>query len=443
MVRKVTFILFLLSLLIAFFYFRPLLTSTKPQPSLMDRMPDGDYIGKLNVLSIAKESNAMLYFNKIPFRDLITPEFLLAQGKSYGLNFQRPSYFFANMNGEWGALIHVADSSKIYSGIVRLKKKIDLQDTIVGQQKVYSFKKKSSYITYGKNWIFIYQGKKLVKRMYHVMYSEKGDITKTWKKFSQEKQFQFEKLVIYSNYKGLMDKGISTAMFAHDTDSSSVKLKVYFRSKVPLAVSTKKEGVAFRNYYYTGRLMNIHLNVDRLRMSKNDPFYKVMNGFSKRVSFPLNSFLNAWEGDISYHQGGSITVKEKVIESVLDENFNVSQVETLKEKKVPGFAMLISINKNIHDLLYQLFVKGILRKEGEQLRFLFSPAIKMKLTPNIAYFYSSDNVPMTEMSSYNGGVWTHNYTKYGFQLDSMNRKEVFGSVNIPVQRIIRYVKGNL
>ena len=268
-------------------------------------------------------------------------------------------------------------------------------------------------------------------------------LVKIWKKFSKEKQFQFEKLVIYSNYKGLIDKGISTAMFAHDTDSSSVKLKVYFRSKVPLAVTPKKEGIAFRNYYYTGRLMNIHLNIDQLRKSKNDPFYKVMSGFSKRVSFPLNSFLNAWEGDISYHQGGYITVKEKVIESVLDENFNVSQVETVKEKKVPGFAMLISINKNIHDLLYQLFAKGILRKEGGQLRFLFSPAIKMQLTPNVAYFYSSDNVPMTEMSSYNGGVWTQNYTKFGFQLDSMKRNEAFGSLHIPVQRIIRYVKGNL
>ena len=443
MIRKVTFILFLLSLLIAFFYFRPLLTSAKPQPALIDRMPEGDFIGKMYVLSIAKESNSMLYFNKIPFRDLITPEFLLAQAKSYGLDFQRPAYFFANDNGEWGTLIHVTDSSKIYSGIVRLKKKLDLQDTIVGQQKVFSLKKKSTYITYGKNWIFLYKGKKLMKRMYHVMYSEKGDISKVWNKFSKEKQFRFEKLVIYSNYKRLLDKGISTAMFAHDSDSTSLKLKVYFRSKVPLAVTPKKEGIAFKNHYYTGRLMNIHMNVHRLRTSKNDPFYKIMAGLSQRVSFPLNSFLNAWEGDISYHQGGSITVKEKVIESVLDENFNVSQVETLKEKKVPGFALLFSINNNIHDLLYQLFVKGILRKEGEQLRFLFSPAIKMKLTPNVAYFYSSDNVPMTEMSSYNGGVWMQNYTKFGFQLDSMNRREAFGSVTIPVERIIRYVKGNL
>jgi hypothetical protein len=441
MVRKVTFILFLVSLLIAFFYFRPLLTNVKPQPALIDRMPDGDFIGKIYMLDIAKESNSMLYFNKIPFRDLFTPEFLLAQAKSYGLDFQRPAYLFANENGEWGTLIHVSDSSKIYSGIVRLKKQIDLQDTIVGQQKVFSLKKKSAYITYGKNWIFLYKGKKLLKRMYHVMYSEKGDISKIWKKFSKEKQFRYEKLVLYSNYKRLQDKGITTAIFAHDTDTTSLKLKVYLRSQVALSVSPKKEGVAFKNYYYTGRLMNIHMNVEKLRKSKNDPFYKIISGLSSRVSFPLQSFLNAWEGDISYHQGGSITVKEKVIESVLDENFNVSQVETLKEKKVPGFALLLSVNKNINDLLYHLFVKGILRKEGDKMRFLFSPAIKMKLTPDVAYFYSSDNVPMTELSSYNGGVWTHNYTKFGFQLDSMKTNEIFGSVNIPVERIIRYVKG--
>ena len=68
--------------------------------------------------------------------------------------------------------------------------------------------------------------------MYHVMYSEKGDMTSVWKKFSTEKQFRFAKLVVYSNYKELINKGITTAMFAHDTDSNSLKLKVYFRSKV-------------------------------------------------------------------------------------------------------------------------------------------------------------------------------------------------------------------
>jgi hypothetical protein len=50
---------------------------------------------------------------------------------------------------------------------------------------------------------------------------------------------------------------------------------------------------------------------------------------------------------------------------------------------------------------------------------------------------------MTEMSSYNGGVWTHNYTKLDFQLDSMKHHEAFGSFHVPVQQIMKYVKGNL
>ena len=441
MVRKVTFILFLIGLLVSFFYFRPLFYKTEAPPSLLDRMPQGDFLGRINLLEIAKESTSMLYYNKIPFRDLFSPEFLLAQAKSYGVDLQKPAYFFANDTGEWGTLIHVNDSSKIYSGIVRLKKNIDLKDTIVGQQKVFSFKGKQSYITYGKDWIFMYKGKNLPKRMYHVIYSKKGDISIAWKAFKDEKQYKNEKLVIYSNYERLKIKGITTALFAHDSDSTTIKLKSYVRSDVPLAVSTKDTGVAFANTSNSvGKLLNIHLNVKNLRKAKNDPYYKSLAGISRRVSFPLQSFLEAWEGDLSYHQGGSITVKEKIIETVMDENFNETEVIKTQEKQVAAFTLLFSINKKIHDLLYQLFVKGILRREGDKLRFLFSPAIKMKLTPNIVYFYSSDQVPQTVTSTSNRGVWTYKGTKVGFQLDSMNRNESFGSVTIPVSGLLKLKK---
>jgi hypothetical protein len=111
---------------------------------------------------------------------------MLAQAKCYGLDLQRPTYFFANETGEWGALIHVIDSSKIYSGVVRLQKNIELKDTLVGEQKVFSFIGKQSYLTYGKDWLFVYKGENLTKWMYHVMYSKKGDATKVWKKFEKE-----------------------------------------------------------------------------------------------------------------------------------------------------------------------------------------------------------------------------------------------------------------
>ncbi len=443
MVRKVTFILFLIGLLVAFFYFRPLIYKTEARPTLLDRMPEGDFLGKMYLLDVARESTSMLYHNKIPFRDLFSPEFLLAQGKSYGIDLQKPALFFANDTGEWGALIHVNDSSKIYSGIVRLQKNIDLKDTMVGQQKVYTFKGKQAYITYGNDWIFLYKGKNLPKRMYHVVYSKKGDTSIAWKAFEKEKQYKHERLVIYSNYERLKRKGIITAIFAHDSDSTHIKLKSYIRSDIPLSVSPKDSGLAFIHQAgTTGKLLNLHLNVEKLRNAKEDPYYKTLAGISRRVSFPLNSFLQAWEGDLSYHQGGTIAVKEKIIESVLDEDFNVTEVVKMQEKQVPAFALLFSINNKIHDLLYQLFVKGILRKEGDKLRFLFSPAIKMKLTPNVVYFYSSDQVPQTIYSSHNGGLWNYKGAKLEFKLDSMNRTESFGSIRIPVTGILK-MKRNL
>lgn len=210
------------------------------------------------------------------------------------------------------------------------------------------------------------------------------------------------------------------------------------RTKNALAVSPKKEGLSFSNS--TGKLLNLHFNMHKLRTAKNDPYYKMMQGLSKRVSFPLQSFLNAWEGDLSYYQGGFINVKEKIIETAVDENFNVSEKVVLKDKKVPSFALLFSINDKIHDLLYQLFVKGILRREENKLRFLFSPPIKMNLTPETVYFYSSDNVPMTTTTTSNGGVWTYRGARYEFHLDSMNQKETFGTINLPAKGLFQILR---
>ena len=438
MARKVFFILFLISLLVGFFYFRPLWTNNEPSPSLVDRIPEGDFLGRVFLLDVARESTPLTYHNKIPFRDLFSPEFMLAQAKSYGLDLQRPTYFFANETGEWGALIHVIDSSKIYSGVVRLQKNIELKDTLVGEQKVFSFIGKQSYLTYGKDWLFIYKGENLTKWMYHVMYSKKGDATKVWKKFEKDKHFIKEKLVVYANSQKIIKKGFTTAMFAHDMDTSNFKVKIYMRTKNPLAISPKKEGLSFTDS--AGKLLNLHFNMHKLRTAKNDPYYKMLQGLSKRISFPLQSFLNAWEGDLSYYQGGFINVKEKIIETALDENFNVSEKVVLKDKQVPSFALLFSINDKIQDLLYQLSVKGILRREENKFRFLFSPPIKMNLTPEIVYFYSSDNVPKTTKINSNGGIWDYKGIRYEFKIDSMNQKETFGTINLPAKGLFQILR---
>ena len=117
-----------------------------------------------------------MFYNKIPLRDYLSYEFILAQSKIYGIHSQKPIYFFVNENGEWGSVASVRDSSKILNGIVRLKKELAINDTLVGGQKVYCLNKEKIYFTYGKTWLFFYHGNQLPKRMYHVMYSKRGFI---------------------------------------------------------------------------------------------------------------------------------------------------------------------------------------------------------------------------------------------------------------------------
>jgi hypothetical protein len=435
--RKVAFILLLTATLIAFFYIRSIILKPEERPSILDRMPSGDYIGKVQLLDVARESSSMLYYNKIPFRDICSPEFLLAQAKSYGLDLIKPAYFFANKQDEYGIVFEVSDSSKLYPGIMRIKKNTQIKDTIVGTQKAYKLKN-NLFITYGKDWLFVYSGKRFTRRMYHVLYSKKRDISQVWREFTKQKQFRDEKLVIYSNDKEILEKGVKTAMFAHDTDSTTFKLKTYIKTKHRIAISPKDSGVGFDNSHKKPeKSLNLHLNIEQLRKRKKDPSYLLMNEISKKVSFPLNSFLEAWEGDLSYSQGGTTIVKEKIIETKIDEDFNVTEVEGTQDKLVPNFALLFSINKNIHNLLFQLFNKGILRREEDKFRFLFSPSIKMKLTPSMIYFYSSDYIPKTVTSNQNDGILIHNKTKFAFQIDSMNQYESFGSIQIPIKNILQ------
>ena len=234
MFRKVLFVLVLASAVGSFIYFSPFFEGQTEQPSFEDRLPKADFLGRCYLLDLARETTGMLFYNKIPFRDFFTQEFILSQGKNYGLNLQKPLYFFANEDGNWGVLVEVADSSKITPGIQRLKKILHLSDTLIYEQKTYKYEKESGYLTYDKNWIFLYKGNQFAQELKQILFAKKGGIAPCWKNFLAEKQFKNEKLVIYSNWRKLQEQGIEKAIFAHNSDSSSFSFSAnrYFEIKV-------------------------------------------------------------------------------------------------------------------------------------------------------------------------------------------------------------------
>ena len=152
MAKKVVVIVLLAIALGAFLILRPLLFQTQLPPSIVDRLPDDEFIGRINILSFARESQKITEKNKVGIKDILSYEFLLSQSKNYGIDLRKNAFVFGNSSGDYGMLVQLADSSKIISGINRLKIIYPIKDSLVESHKVYILKKEKLYFYYDKNF---------------------------------------------------------------------------------------------------------------------------------------------------------------------------------------------------------------------------------------------------------------------------------------------------
>ena len=97
MLKKSLLIVALAIALGVFLYYQPFLFSKGASARIIDRLPDADFIARLKILELTKETTDLLYFYKIPFRDLTSAEYLLGQGKTFGFNLQKPIYIFIKL----------------------------------------------------------------------------------------------------------------------------------------------------------------------------------------------------------------------------------------------------------------------------------------------------------------------------------------------------------
>jgi hypothetical protein len=437
LIRKTITIVILAAALGAFLYYKPFMFEKPNPPRLIDRLPSADFIGKANILDLARETSGMMYYHKIPFRDFTSYEFLLGQAKMYGLNLQKQVYLFGNEGGDWGCMVEVSDSSKIGQGIERIRKFITIDDTTINGQQVFRFKKEKMYLHFERNYLFFYKGSEFKSYFTQVTKAKHLGINKNWKTFLSKKQFRNEHLVIYSNWERIQNMGIKTAMFAHDSDSLSFNLKSYFRKEQPLFIAKKEFGKGLRNIENATKSIELHLDISELRQHPDDKLYIELSKIGKSFGFPFVDFLKAWDGDLSFMEGGVQKVQETYIETELDEDFNPSEIEKTREIIVPGYSVYFTSTLYAPTFIDKLIKKGILTQEQENFRFLFSPLLRKKNNQKAYQFYSGQKTPKIEQSSRNQVIWTKEGTRYVFNLDSLNTYEIFGSLQIPVRRIFR------
>lgn len=441
MVKKVLIIVILAVALVIFLIFRSFFFHKSiEEPRLIDRLPTADFIGKINLLDFARETSALIYNHKLPFRDVASYEFLLSQGKSYGLNFQKPIYIFGNERGDAGCFIRVLDSTKVSTGIERLRQSINISEISINNQKVFFSKKDNVFLYFRSDFLFIYKGlffKEILNTVIHAKY--KG-VLPLWSRFLNEKHFKKSNLILYSNSPKIKAYGIETAIFAYESDSLSFNLNSYFRKTKSFNIKLKQTGLAYATVPHATKSAELHLDISALKKNLDDPLYSALLKYATPIGFPVQDFLKAWGGDLSFIEGGSQKIRETYIETELDENFNTTEVTKFRDINVPGYSLYLSTNKSQNIFLDKLFSKGILTSESGKIRVLYSPLLTMKKSNGFIQLYSGNKAPKLKKSTNNKLVWTDKGDVYHFSIDSLNSNEMYGKIQIPVGKILKMNK---
>jgi hypothetical protein len=438
--RKLALIFALAVVFAAVLVFRPWESSNQDIPRFFDRLPDADLIGKANVLALSESLEQSTYYYRIPFREFLTREFILLQAKSFGVDVQKPAYFFAN-ESEWqledaGAMLIVKDSSLIRPGIQRLSRFIRLSDTSIYNQTVFRNAQKKLTIAYGEDWMLVYHGDKFKRTFHDVLYAKKNEIPPRWRAFLNHVKFDGTPLVANLTSGNIEKYGFDAIDLHLQNDSTSLTLEGAVHQKDTVSIQLLDDGPFYEKQEYTKTLANFHLDITRLRKAPDDPIFRLLNYWAAKISFPLKDFLAHWDGAVAFRQGGLQSYSEKFITSELDENFNVTEVVKYKTVKLPGFSIYLGMRPNYTDFINRLMVKGILTKPDRRYRLLFSPPLALQQEDTAVALHTATYFERPKTGTQNSAFFTHEKTAYEFYMDSIGTQTYFCRLRIPLEELV-------
>lgn len=437
MARKFGLIALLAIIFILLLIFKPWRMNEEAPPRFFDRLPEADIIGKTNILELSRSLSGTMYYYKTPMREFLSHEFLLSQSKTYGLDLLKPAYFFINQD-QWdlkdlGIMCMVSDSSKLRVGLDKLKVLSSLRDTTIAGNKTYHDPVRGIFATYGEDWFLLYQGEDQERIVQHILSARLNEIPPKWRNFLNSTASNTGGTVAQLKFPELEEYGIDHVNLSMTNDSTNAYFNATIRSTDTLWFSLKKGGgLSYPEQEFTKNLVNLHLDVSRIKKDPEDPLYKLLTRLGRKIHFPVATFLSTWEGDIALRQGGFHNVQEYYIESELDEDFNITEVKKSRSVRVSGYSVYLSTNRNRELFLNQLLSKGLLTTEEGKYRMLLSPPMSLTKRTGSMQFHTS-SVPQKMISDTLNQIFiTHNYTRIDAHIDSTDAHGIYGRIKVPL-----------
>lgn len=387
--------------------FKSKLLRNKDSVSLRERLPVSDILIRMKIIELCKDLSPIFYKHNLPIREFVSADFILSQGKQYGINIQSEAYMFANVDmTEWGIMVALNDSSKVIQLVDRFRKNTQISDSSTNNTRILYFKEKNVSFCYEKKYALLYSGNHLKKRLGRIRGAVKGKIAGAWKRFFQEPKYGSGTFVAYSEGAFLEPWGVNRILLSSQNDSTEMHLSGLFKT-------TEAHGVKFRNNSLglplstsDSKAIELHLDSTFIHQKFIQKLTSNLHAYGKKIGFPTSLFLKSWDGNLSFREGGTVHSIEKIVVTEFDENFNPKETVRQQKISVPGYSVMMGVNPSVKSLLTALYTKGILRNEENKLRFLYAPLLTMKMEKSRCRFSSSSVFPDLVPSSDNFVRWT-------------------------------------
>ena len=439
MYKKISIIIILAILLGLLLYIKPFKEKETESFKIEYILPEADLVGRIRVLDLLKETTNLLIFNNVKVRQFLTYEFILSIAKMYGIDLQSPVYIFANDRGDYGLVIPLLNSDKLNNAIERVQIDFEVSDSLINNQKVYRLDDENIFFYKRKKYAVIYKGDYFTE-IYKALSCKSARIKESWKMLFSNPYFKNEHLVMFTKSKILNDLGVNHIYLAQDSDSTEFYLKsrIVMNDSIPFLMNQNGKTINFSDY--SKRMVDLHLNFQQLNTHTKKMVASKFKNLSKKISFPMEGFVELWAGDLCFEEGGFYKITEKYIETELDENFETQEVEKVRERLIPRYKLMVSTTKPANAFINSLISKGIITREDEQYRFLFSPLFDMKIYKNAFIFYTSEKIPRIVPSKQNKLRWEYKSIELNFDIDTTINNTIFGGVRIPSNTIFESIE---
>ncbi|MGB0933070.1 MAG: hypothetical protein ACPGU5_02245 [Lishizhenia sp.] len=352
-----------------------------------NRLVADECVGYVNLDVLEQQISTSFLMNKVPMLSMFN---LKNMRRKFGLETEQ-LFFSANLQNRTArAFIKVSDRDLLDQNLELLAKQNSLAKDSAEQYLVYSYPEKSFNAVRIDSVLLLTYALDIKEEMnvfqnHTVLDSAWLDVlTKQGKPFFAK--IKNQDLVNYSVNQ------VSTTL---DIDSVfSFSFLVNKSDKFPFTIKSNFNSLSSKQSN-----LFLDLTLENQTLTTHKYWSKFIADWGRKISFPAEEFLKAWQGELHYAQGGKAFEKEIEIATVLDENFNVIERTKKITKEVEALQLMLTLDKVKKEILFEEMKKsGFLKQNAERYNFFIAPSLRTFQKNNHYYFYAGSALPKLKKS---------------------------------------------